>query len=361
MDRMNKRIKAPICLIVLVLIVSLCSSIIVLGVEGEDTENQYGDILGDPIADDTTEEKEPQEESSTPDTTESKADNTTTTTKTTTVSTTKPANTTTKASTSNDEPKTQNTTSTEKKKTEVQNTRKVFSPKASYAVTFNTNGGTEIKQQILNDGDKIAKPENPTRNGFAFEGWFKDAKFTEAVDFEKDRIKGNVTVFAKWKSLAGTVTHKIIFKGSTEGGGYITASPGEAVGGETIFLTAYPDKGKVIKADTLTIDGAKTNELSFKMPEKDVVIYAEFEDAPIINEPSRAVSKKLIAVGVIVILLSVSLITALSVLRQRNGIEGDPVWVDDTIVISAYGDKKNKDLDDLNNENTEEKNTDKDE
>jgi hypothetical protein len=45
-------------------------------------------------------------------------------------------------------------------------------------------------------------------------------------------------------------------------------------------------------------------------------------------------------------------------LKQRNGIEGEPEWVDNSIVLSAYGDKKNQNSDKPDDENTEDLNTD---
>ncbi|HZJ75143.1 MAG TPA: InlB B-repeat-containing protein [Clostridia bacterium] len=359
MDRKNEYAKIFLYFAILILTVSMCFSFLAFGITESNSENHYYNEAADTTTEETTTEtqEEPNEEQE-PEKTEPATGDTVIKTTTTTEKTTKVSVTTTASSASKNISETQNVTSAQTEKTQAPNIRKVFSQKASYAVTFNTNGGTEIKQQVLNDGDKIVKPENPSRNGFAFEGWFKDAKLTDAVDFDKDRIKGNVTVFAKWKSLAGTVTHKIIFKGNDEGGGYVAASPSEAVGGEMVILTAYPDKGKIIKAGTLTIDGVKTQELSFKMPEKDVMIYAEFEDAPIIKEESGTISKKLVATGVIVILLSVSLITIGLLLKQRNGIEGEPEWVDNSIVLSAYGDKKNQDSDKSDDENTEDINMD---
>ncbi len=371
MSKIKGHKKIPLYFVALLLIMSICYSFIASGVTNENMAEVNDDKSTITVKDEAAdreeetsdeeivskqEETESLESGSTNTETNSKSeDEEKSGTKAKDNTTTKPPVTTTKPDSQK-----QNLTNTQTENTEPKNTRKVFSGKASYAVTFNTNGGTEIKQQILKDGEKIEKPQNPTRKGFDFAGWFKDEKFTDPVDFESDRIKGNVTVYAKWKSLAGTITYKIIFKGKDAGGGYVSASPQEALGGELIILTVHPDKGKVIKANTLEVDGAKAHELSFRMPEKDVVIYAEFEDAPIIKEADSKVSKKLVATGVFVILLSVSLITVGLVLRQRNGIVGDPEWVDDSIVLSAYGDQKNKQTDDaVNEENLEDKNTEK--
>ena len=46
----------------------------------------------------------------------------------------------------------------------------VFKPN-TYTVTFNTNGGTSIQPQIVNNGAPIAKPANPVKNGYTFVEW----------------------------------------------------------------------------------------------------------------------------------------------------------------------------------------------
>lgn len=57
----------------------------------------------------------------------------------------------------------------------------------------------------LEDGEKITYiPENPTREGYLFGGWFKDEACTEVWDFEKDAIIKPAEgfyenkIFAKW-------------------------------------------------------------------------------------------------------------------------------------------------------------------
>ena len=40
----------------------------------------------------------------------------------------------------------------------------------------------------LEPNSLIEEPENPTRNGFIFSGWFKDLNFTQQWDFATDRV-----------------------------------------------------------------------------------------------------------------------------------------------------------------------------
>ena len=51
---------------------------------------------------------------------------------------------------------------------------------ATFKVTFNVgeHGTAPAEQNVAKDG-KVTKPENPTAEGFKFEGWFEDDKLTK--------------------------------------------------------------------------------------------------------------------------------------------------------------------------------------
>ncbi len=68
---------------------------------------------------------------------------------------------------------------------------------ASYTVTFNTNGGTEVSNVKVKRGDKLTAP-TVTKEGYVFEGWYTDSALTIPFDFDT-AITKNITLFAKWK------------------------------------------------------------------------------------------------------------------------------------------------------------------
>ena len=74
----------------------------------------------------------------------------------------------------------------------------------SYTVTFNANGGSSVAAQAVEHGATATKPADPVRAGYVFKGWYADAGFTTAFDFNK-AITGNTTLYAKWAKLV-TVT-----------------------------------------------------------------------------------------------------------------------------------------------------------
>ena len=63
-----------------------------------------------------------------------------------------------------------------------------------HTVTFNTDGGNEISSKEVNEGEKVEKPENPTKKGYKFLGWYLDDK---EYDFSSE-VKNNMTLKAKW-------------------------------------------------------------------------------------------------------------------------------------------------------------------
>ena len=66
-----------------------------------------------------------------------------------------------------------------------------------YTVTFETNGGTAVSDQKVEDGGLAVKPMDPSRSGYTFDGWFADSGLTKAFDFEQP-IHSDVKVYAGW-------------------------------------------------------------------------------------------------------------------------------------------------------------------
>lgn len=65
-------------------------------------------------------------------------------------------------------------------------------------VHFESNGGSDVPDQTVQYGELIEKPEDPTRDGYIFGGWYKDLDKTEKWDFGKDIVTGSLTLYADW-------------------------------------------------------------------------------------------------------------------------------------------------------------------
>lgn len=69
--------------------------------------------------------------------------------------------------------------------------------KTKYTVKFNTDGGTEYKDEVYEENKEIKIDKLPKKDGYVFDGWYLDAKFTEesTATFKADK---NITLYAKW-------------------------------------------------------------------------------------------------------------------------------------------------------------------
>ena len=80
-----------------------------------------------------------------------------------------------------------------------------------YTVTYNTNGGSAVSSATVSEGNKLTAPEAPTKAGYTFLGWYKDAAFTNSWNFDADTVTSNTTLYAKWTEatkiygISGTV------------------------------------------------------------------------------------------------------------------------------------------------------------
>ena len=71
-------------------------------------------------------------------------------------------------------------------------------PEVEYAVYFISNGGTHVSAQDVKGGGLVTRPEDPTREGYTFENWYKDAELTTLWNFETDTVSQNTMIYAKW-------------------------------------------------------------------------------------------------------------------------------------------------------------------
>ncbi len=68
-----------------------------------------------------------------------------------------------------------------------------------YIVTFDSNGGSNVTSQTVENGKTATMPQDPTRSGYTFLGWFTDEDFNEVYRFTTP-VTEDITIYAKWKS-----------------------------------------------------------------------------------------------------------------------------------------------------------------
>jgi uncharacterized repeat protein (TIGR02543 family) len=95
----------------------------------------------------------------------------------------------------------------------------------TFTVTFDADGGSPAPQtQTVTGGGNVSEPATISKNGFEFDGWYKENTFDNVWDFDTDTVDENITIYAKWlhiytvtfNSNGGTsVTPQTVIEGRT--------------------------------------------------------------------------------------------------------------------------------------------------
>ena len=73
----------------------------------------------------------------------------------------------------------------------------LFKLNAGVKVSFNAGEGSKVDFQTTAANGSVAKPADPTREGYTFAGWYTDEACTEAYDFSV-AVTADITLYAKW-------------------------------------------------------------------------------------------------------------------------------------------------------------------
>ena len=104
-----------------------------------------------------------------------------------------------------------------------------------YTVTFDSDGGSAVTAQTIEEGQKATKPADPTRDGYDFKGWTLNGS---AYDFNS-AVNGNITLVATWEQQQVVpTTYTVTF--DSNGGSAVTAQTIEA--GQKATKPADPTK-----------------------------------------------------------------------------------------------------------------------
>ncbi len=67
----------------------------------------------------------------------------------------------------------------------------------TYTVKFDSDGGSSVSSKSIDKNEKLAKPADPVKDGFRFDGWYTDRALTTPYDFDAP-VTGSFTLYAKW-------------------------------------------------------------------------------------------------------------------------------------------------------------------
>lgn len=126
----------------------------------------------------------------------------------------------------------------------------------AHRVKFDTQGGSSINDQTPASGSAVAKPADPTREGYTFAGWYTDAACTKAYDFAT-AVTADMTLYAKWIKNEASSPDTDNAGGEKDNAGTQSASQGGYVSPSSLPLSqsALP-KSDDEKAD----DGKKADD-----------------------------------------------------------------------------------------------------
>ena len=75
----------------------------------------------------------------------------------------------------------------------------------TYTVTFDTQDGSPVTSISVEEGMTFQIPDDPTREGYLFAGWYVDSSF-DTEYHEGFTVNGNTTIYARWDAITYTVS-----------------------------------------------------------------------------------------------------------------------------------------------------------
>ncbi len=90
-----------------------------------------------------------------------------------------------------------------------------------FTVSFETFGGTNLNSfEVKKDSRITQEIVIPNKEGYDFNGWYKDENLTEIWYFESDKVTSDMTLYAKWELITPITTrYYIVFE--SDGGSVI--------------------------------------------------------------------------------------------------------------------------------------------
>ncbi|MGR6541907.1 InlB B-repeat-containing protein [Paenibacillus tundrae] len=139
-----------------------------------------------------------------------------------------------------------------------------------YVASFESNGGTLVSEQLLDYGNPVQEPQQPSRLGYTFTGWYSDASLQQRFDFATSSIRDHVQLYAGWERIFYTVSF------DTTGGSNI---PDMSIGyGDQITLMNEPTsdtEGQVFAG--WFADSQLSVKFDFSQPiQSNVTLYAKW-------------------------------------------------------------------------------------
>jgi len=155
-------------------------------------------------------------------------------------------------------------------------------PPGRNGVFFDTSGGSSIPDQFVRDGEKAARPADPTRSGYLFDGkWYTDPECTQEFDFNTPIVNTfgeehiyALTLYAGWIELE---EGKYLVEFNTQGGSHVMSIP-NVTGGSTISEPAAPVRsGYTFEGWFKDVEGTTPWNFDTDVITESTTLYAKWE------------------------------------------------------------------------------------
>ena len=161
----------------------------------------------------------------------------------------------------------------------------------TYTVTFNTAGGTAVEPKPVLNGQKVATPATPVKDGYTFVDWYADAQFKTVFDFAKPITK-DVTVYAYFVEAASA---RVEFIATYFAEGTAADKTTQATVNGVLVDLPTPEKAGAEFVGWWMSDFNSADKLSTKYEgqvlKQDVNLYAVYEsEAPIVSVNAQGIT-----------------------------------------------------------------------
>lgn len=158
-----------------------------------------------------------------------------------------------------------------------------------YTITFMIEGKSEVVSVV--DG-KVTPPEDPTKDGYIFRGWYTDEAFTSPFDANAE-IKENMTVYAYFVPVSVNIHVNGEAKGEMQMKNYDTFTKeyqDDALSQNLTFDGWYIDAGYTTKYTTQDVDDLYARYMAEVVFDNgyEIVLSYKVEKGSVIKEPEKS-------------------------------------------------------------------------
>jgi uncharacterized repeat protein (TIGR02543 family) len=153
-------------------------------------------------------------------------------------------------------------------------------------INFNSNGGNEISEVIIDADTTTIDLPNPVKEGFQFDGWYFDEALTVPFTITGLLTNQNPTLYAKW-----VADEQETFTITFESNGGSAVSPINLAPGVTITAPTAPTKEGYIFKGWFTNNTLTTPYTFANMPANNLTLYAKWAEITTITFNSNGGSQ----------------------------------------------------------------------